>query len=532
MAIGFVVVLVSALGANTTNEDSSELVVGIKQWPLFKDDTLVKQKTNLPGGTRITVIRAPKNRMEIEVKTTSGDMGFIQRFAICTQVEFNRRKVQGEIPNSIAKILYTNGNFAIAPIGDYVDISIGNDTPRTQPGQAYWIDDSIQGKPFYISSQEVYSNHLYLVKADNSVVELPIWDGTTPVNHMAYWIFMFILWMPIIIVAIISIMRHKLRQPSVSQAHTIPKLESLENKAEVSKGVVITSDKRDRKADMGDLAAVYLTHKAKTKSNRSTLLWWFVGFTTIALFFVTAVVVMWNLREHDSQPIPAMASKDMESTFSIAPSTTNTNDRPKNTISGEKSTKESEPRAKNVLNVLRVKYGGMLHSGEQIFSSSVAFWQSESSLVIVFRNFGTTMDDASAKPSLGRARLVAIIRTDGLEITSGTYHLGLLESRNTSHVFVRAMEDKEKQMYLFAVSAAWEVSRNGKIEVEFWKDYRTMLPDQFRNMLKNLGTITLTELGHQPGSNVAGTISLGSEDHLNMAVGAFRVPVLAPPQDY
>jgi hypothetical protein len=229
-----------------------------------------------------------------------------------------------------------------------------------------------------------------------------------------------------------------------------------------------------------------------------------------------------------------MAPQAEESPSSIAAKATQVRRGVKDALAEERRAKGSEERAANVL---RVKYGGMLHSEDRNFSSSVAFWQGESSLVIVFRNFGAPVDDASVKPPFGRARLVAIIRTDVGNITPGTYRLGWLDSHNTSHVFVRAMEDKGKEgkeghVYLFLVSAAWEVNTNGKTELEFWKDYHTLPPDQFREMLKNLGTVTLTEVGHQPGTDVVGTISLGSEEHLNMAVGAFRVPVLAPPQDF
>jgi hypothetical protein len=176
-AIGLVGLLVGSLGANPAKAGSSELVVGVEQWPLYQDDTLRKEKANLPGGTQVAVVGTPGDRIEVEVRAASGASGFIHRFALCTPAEFQRRKAEGEIPRSIAKFVHENGRFYVTPITGYVDISIGHDRPQAQAGQAYWMDDSTQGKPYYIVSKQVYANHLYLVKADGSLAELPIGFG-------------------------------------------------------------------------------------------------------------------------------------------------------------------------------------------------------------------------------------------------------------------------------------------------------------------------------------------------------------------
>ena len=175
--IGLAGLLVAALGANSAKAGSSELVVGVERWPLYDDDMLRKETANLAGGTQVSVVQAPGNRIEVEVRTASGVSGFIHRFALCTAGEYQRRKTHGEIPDSIAKFVHKDGSFYMTPVTGYVDISIGNDTPRPRAGQAYWMDESTQGRSFYIASKQVYGNHLYLLKADGSLADLPFWFG-------------------------------------------------------------------------------------------------------------------------------------------------------------------------------------------------------------------------------------------------------------------------------------------------------------------------------------------------------------------
>jgi len=286
------------------------------------------------------------------------------------------------------------------------------------------------------------------------------------------------------------------------------------------------SDTQDQRCNTGVMAAVFFTHRARKKTRH----WLFyLMLSGITLVLLAALVVWWNIREQGPPKTATKVLQSEDTPSSIAARATKMRGTVKDTLDDDKSAKNSQPT-----NMMRVKYGGITHVQTQAFSSSVAFWQSECSLVIVFRNFTAPMNDASVEPTPGRAKLVVIIRTNGLEITPGTYQLGMLNTYNTYGAYVLPMQDKEdkKSMYLFPINAAWEVNDGGKIKIEFWKDEGSLPPAQFSEMLKHLGTVTLNEVGQHPGDEVVGTISLGSEEHINMAVGTFRVPVLAPPQDF
>lgn len=334
--IGLAALLVSVFPVNSATAGPSESVVGIESWPLFQDDALHKEKANLPGGTEVSVVRSSNDGIDVQVRTAGGESGFVHRFALCAPSEFQRRKAHGEIPHSIVKVVYENGGFCVTPVTGYVDISIGGGAPRVQAGQAYWIDNSTQGKTFHIASTEVQANHLYLVRADGSVTELPIWSeaipGTTTTGEndadgIGLILTLVVPALSIITVLAMLIVWHRRERKGQSRIPTIATF-GLDMPPRPRREAADLRGGPDQIADAGHIGLVFSRREASRK-----LPWWTVPscIAGIVIVGIAVLVISWNSNpaERDSAEPLVKQSQDEKLPSSAAAKATTMHDTTK-----------------------------------------------------------------------------------------------------------------------------------------------------------------------------------------------------------
>lgn len=144
-------------------------VIGIAECRIFADAESKSNSTSLPAGTGVKVLSVSGETVQIEYSNGSG---WVDRYALCSQEEYERREQAEEIPERVVTIVYGDGRFYL--MGG--TISIGNNRPTASPGQGFWMDSSTEGHPFSIASVECWrGDHLHFINKESKVVQLPVW---------------------------------------------------------------------------------------------------------------------------------------------------------------------------------------------------------------------------------------------------------------------------------------------------------------------------------------------------------------------
>lgn len=168
--------LVTLAGCTGTDPRSVTPVVGLADGAvLYEGPELMKEKARLDAGATVTVLT--KKDKAFEIKTQSGQQGWVPRYAICTQAEWERRKAENQAPK-IVVCIGSDGGRTFMYGGS---ISIGNGGFVMKPGDAYWLDESMTGKAFTLGSERVTGDPaiLWLNTEKEGVVKLPLWDSVS-----------------------------------------------------------------------------------------------------------------------------------------------------------------------------------------------------------------------------------------------------------------------------------------------------------------------------------------------------------------
>lgn len=165
------------LGGCAGNDPKSVTpVVGLADGTvLYEGPELSIEKARLDAGATVTVLT--KKDKALEIKTQSGQQGWVQRYAICSQAEWERRKAHDQMPKQVMCIGSDGGGYFMYGGA----ISIGNDQFVMKPGDAYWLDESMTGKGFTLGSERVTGDPtvLWLNTEKEGVVKLPLWDSVS-----------------------------------------------------------------------------------------------------------------------------------------------------------------------------------------------------------------------------------------------------------------------------------------------------------------------------------------------------------------
>ena len=199
---------------------------------------------------------------------------------------------------------------------------------------------------------------------------------------------------------------------------------------------------------------------------------------------------------------------------------------------GTNATKAASARAANVLNA---QYGSMTKPESQNFSSSIAFWPDDTSLVLLFRNYQAPVSEYKTPPPPGKVSLVVWIRKGHTvggfsEVTAGTYNPGILEPGIIYPPGTTVLEDKAGTR--FGLGTIWRINEHGEVKLDLCRDVDKMSIQQIRQLLQNIGSIALTQVGRSAGLRIKGEIQLGDGKKSNLTTGTFDVPVVEKPKDF
>ncbi len=178
---------------------------------------------------------------------------------------------------------------------------------------------------------------------------------------------------------------------------------------------------------------------------------------------------------------------------------------------------------------LRLQYHGMKEAKVFPVKSSFAFWDGDTILYLVFRNFETKETKWNVKPDTGRATLYVIVRKhDGgsfQKVTPGTYRPGLLPESMLLPIGAIVFDDKDGNR-LGVCGAYWHVNTGKENGHAYWGTKQV-------KDLADIGTVKLDSLPQDVGKEVVGRLSLshGKGEEARMAVGRFRIPVVKTPAD-
>lgn len=184
-------------------------------------------------------------------------------------------------------------------------------------------------------------------------------------------------------------------------------------------------------------------------------------------------------------------------------------------------------------NLLQVRYGSMPTQTTEAFPASFAFW-AHTMLVLVFRNYEAPSSDYEALPPAGRACLVIMLRKGNSsggfdEVTTGTYEPGVLQK---GIIYPPGATLLTHGSAAVALGVFWRVSEEGQVKLDLGPDIEMATLSEIEKILQNMGSVTLTTVGHEPGDRVAGELSLGIHGRTNIAMGKFSIPVVPKPNDF
>ena len=185
-------------------------------------------------------------------------------------------------------------------------------------------------------------------------------------------------------------------------------------------------------------------------------------------------------------------------------------------------------------NRLLFQCGKMKTSEEGAFSSSIAFWPSDSVLVLLFRNYDAPANKYDVPPPEGKVALTIMVRKEkasGFErVTPGNYSPGVLKAGiiyPPGSLVLFGKTDEKLGLGVF-----WKINQSGKAEMHLSNQIDSMTFDDIRGLLEKIGSVTLTDVGTTSGSRVAGDLQLGEKGRSNTTTGHFDITVVPTPEDF
>ena len=136
-------------------DHSSVAVVGVKgPVRLASDEASAGAEGTLEEGTQVSVVEVMD--LSLRIRTASGQLGTVPRHLMCSQPEYERRRTGGLVPQNV--ICIANGGVLYGG-----SLSIQNGRPTALPGDAFWLDTTMQGQEFTIGSQKVVGDPAVLL---------------------------------------------------------------------------------------------------------------------------------------------------------------------------------------------------------------------------------------------------------------------------------------------------------------------------------------------------------------------------------
>jgi hypothetical protein len=186
-------------------------------------------------------------------------------------------------------------------------------------------------------------------------------------------------------------------------------------------------------------------------------------------------------------------------------------------------------------NRLKFKWGTMTAPQEELFSSNIAFWSSDTMLILMFRNYDAPTTKFRTSPPDGKGALIVMVRNGDRisgfsKVTPGTYKPGLMEKGMLWPVGVLVIGAGTPDEY--GMGVYWNVNDGGKAELALAGPNVQISAAKIRDILQSIGTVTLTEVGEAPGKLVKGRLILGDGKGSNLTEGYFSIPVVKTPEDF
>lgn len=168
IVISSVVLLFLTVGCSSKG---SQPVVGMADGvSLFADEELTKDTKRLAAGMAVKIVAI--HDKAVQVKTETGEEGWLAPYALCSLDEFERRKSASELPTSIICLGHEDGSTFM--YGG--SLTIQNNQLVIMPGQGVWMDPTMKGKEFSISNETLVGDPavLFLVTEYRGIRRLPI----------------------------------------------------------------------------------------------------------------------------------------------------------------------------------------------------------------------------------------------------------------------------------------------------------------------------------------------------------------------
>lgn len=175
----FASTILLAVGCVETAEPPPVPVVGVEGVSLYGDEDLSEEKAPLAPGIELAIVAEKGDNLEIN--TTSGAQGWVRRCWVCSLKEFHRRESDGHIPTKVVCIKSEDGRTLM--YGG--SLSIENGDIVMKPGDAFWMDPTMNGTEFTFGSQEVMGdpNVLLLTPESGDMIRLQIWSTPTRIRE-------------------------------------------------------------------------------------------------------------------------------------------------------------------------------------------------------------------------------------------------------------------------------------------------------------------------------------------------------------
>jgi hypothetical protein len=186
-------------------------------------------------------------------------------------------------------------------------------------------------------------------------------------------------------------------------------------------------------------------------------------------------------------------------------------------------------------NRFKFRWGSMTAPQEETFSSNIAFWSSDTMLVLMFRNFDAPATMFRTSPPNGKGALIVMVRKGDQisgfsKVTPGTYKPGIMEKGMLWPVGVLVIGAGSPEEY--GMGVYWNVNDGGKAELALAGPSVQISAAKIRDILQSIGTVTLIEVGDVPGKLVKGRLILGDGKGSNLTEGNFSIPIVKTPEDF
>jgi len=174
----FASTILLAVGCGETPEPPPVPVVGVEGVSLYGDEDLSEEKAPLAPGIELVIVAEKGDKLE--VKTTSGEQGWVRRCCLCSRKEFDRRESEDQIPTKVVCIKSKDGQTLM--YGG--SLSIENGQIVMKPGDAFWMDPTMEGTEFTFGSEEGTGDPgvLLLTPESGDMIRMKIWSTPTRIR--------------------------------------------------------------------------------------------------------------------------------------------------------------------------------------------------------------------------------------------------------------------------------------------------------------------------------------------------------------